>query len=74
MVEVNGKLRQRTRLEIEKLLPTQELMEKGLAKHIKIGAFSLIATILLLGVIEPYISIRWSAKRAEKAKKQTLVA
>ncbi len=51
----------RSRSEIEKLLP-KKLVNKTLKKNIWIGATSTIATMLLLGVLEPYLAIQWTKR------------
>ncbi len=74
--EVNGQKVLRTRAEIENLLPyvkgvSREVAENTLKKHIWIGAGSTVATMVLLGIIEPVLGILWSKRNAAQAPRQT---
>ena len=62
---VGGKQVMRSRAEIERLL-SADVAKKTLSRNIWVGAISTVATMLLLGVIEPYIAIKWTEANSEK--------
>ncbi len=63
---INGRYALRSRAEIEHLLPAR-LVNKTLKKNIWIGAVSTMATMALLGVIEPYLAIQWTKRNTVSA-------
>ncbi|MBY0450135.1 MAG: hypothetical protein K2X01_05860 [Cyanobacteria bacterium] len=62
---VGGKQVMRSRAEIERLL-SADVAKKTLSRNIWVGAISTVATMLLLGIIEPYIAIKWTEANSEK--------
>lgn len=67
--KVGGLTSVRNESEIQKLLKNPIVRQKSLNQLTMITAFSTLSTILLLGIIEPYFSIRlteWQAKRLNR--------
>ncbi len=84
--EVNGKRVLRTREEIEHLLlpqlqhlPAKEakaIADRTLSASARLGIGSTVATMLMLGIVEPWIGIKWTQynekrKQAQQAAAQT---
>lgn len=63
--KVGGELVLKRRVEIERMLP-KGLAQNTLGRFIVMSAASLGITIALLGIIEPYIAIKWTEKQARK--------
>lgn len=57
------------KVEIEKLLP-KNIANKTLGKYTILSAASILITIALLGIVEPWIAIKWTEFQARKAKPQ----
>jgi hypothetical protein len=67
LVDATSK-RLRTRAEIQHLIQDGG---KTLSRHVWIGALSTVATIIMLGLVEPYLAILWTKRNAQKQQKQT---
>jgi hypothetical protein len=65
LVKPDGSLR--ARQEIEHLIKDGG---KTLSKHVWIGALSTLATIGLLGIVEPYLAILWTKRNVQKQQQQ----
>jgi hypothetical protein len=66
LVKPNGTLR--TRQEIVDLIKDGE---KTFGRHVWVGALSTLATIVMLGLVEPYVAILWTKRNVQRQQSPT---
>jgi hypothetical protein len=64
--QVGNTLKMRTEAEVKHLLPKGAKQLKTLASRIRINAGSLATTMVVLGIIEPLIAMKWSMWQAKR--------
>lgn len=63
--QTSGQWVVKTRQEIEQRL-TGSVLQKTLKAHIWLQAGSVLTTMVLLGIVEPYLAMLWTKKRSQK--------
>jgi hypothetical protein len=77
MKKVGGELEIKSREEIERLIRNPALRKRTLSNYVKISFLSLMGTILLLGIVEPYLSIKiteWQTRKQHAKRNASRLA